>query len=81
MLKYAHHQGKLVSFDVNLRALLWNDLYEAKTMIEKSLPFVDILKVSEEELIFLKDDKQEEDALSALIKDHPIPMVLVTYGG
>lgn len=80
MLKYAHHQGKLVSFDVNLRALLWNDLYEAKTMIEKSLPFVDILKVSEEELVFLKDDKQEEDALSALIKDHPIPMVLVTYG-
>jgi sugar/nucleoside kinase (ribokinase family) len=80
MLKYAHHQGKLVSFDVNLRALLWNDLYEAKTMIEKSLPFVDILKVSEEELVFLKGDKQEEDALSALIKDHPIPMVLVTYG-
>lgn len=80
MLKYAHHQGKLVSFDVNLRALLWNDLHEAKMMIEKSLPFVDILKVSEEELVFLKDDKQEEDALAALIKDHPISMVLVTYG-
>ncbi len=80
MLKYAHHQGKLVSFDVNLRALLWNDLYEAKTMIEKSLPFVDILKVSEEELVFLKDDKQEEDALAALIKDHPISLILVTYG-
>jgi len=80
MLKYAHHQGKLVSFDVNLRALLWNDLYEAKTLIERSLPFVDILKVSEEELTFLKGDMNEEKALSELAKEHPISMILVTYG-
>jgi fructokinase len=80
MLKYAHHQGKLVSFDVNLRALLWNDLYEAKAMIVRSLPFVDILKVSEEELTFLHGDLSEEAALAELSKAHPISMILVTYG-
>jgi len=80
MLKYAHHQGKTVSFDVNLRALLWNDLFEAKQMIERSLPFVDILKVSEEELVFLKADLNEEEALAELTRSHPISMILVTYG-
>lgn len=80
MLKYAHHLGKVVSFDVNLRALLWDDLHEAKKMIEKSLPFVDILKVSEEELIFLKADLSEEEALAAITKEHPISLILITYG-
>jgi sugar/nucleoside kinase (ribokinase family) len=80
MLKYTHHLGKVVSFDVNLRALLWDDLHEAKKMIEKSLPFVDILKVSEEELVFLKADLTEEEALASLAKEHPISMILVTYG-
>lgn len=80
MLKFAHHQGKLVSFDVNLRALLWDDLYEAKRMILKSLPYVDILKVSEEELAFLEADLNEEEALAHLVNTYPISMILVTYG-
>jgi fructokinase len=80
MLKYAQYLGKTVSFDVNLRLLLWDDLLIAKSMIVKSLPYVDILKVSEEELAFLKADLSEEDALASLTKDYSILMILVTYG-
>jgi len=80
MLKYAHDLGKVVSFDVNLRALLWDNLEDAKTLIEASLPYVNILKVSEEELAFLRADLSEEEALASIIKAHPISMILITYG-
>lgn len=80
MLKYAHTNGKLVSFDVNLRPLLWDDLTLAKTLIEQALPFVDILKVSEEELMFLRPAMSEAEALQSITTRYPITMIVVTYG-
>jgi fructokinase len=80
MLVYAKKEGKKISFDVNLRPLLWDDLEEAKRVIEMALPYVDILKVSEEELLFLRPDMEEEIALEDLVKQHSIKLILVTYG-
>ena len=80
MLKYAHASGKVVSFDVNLRPLLWDDLTLAKSLIEQALPFVDILKVSDEELMFLQPGLSEADALNALAQRYPITMIVITSG-
>jgi sugar/nucleoside kinase (ribokinase family) len=80
MLKYAHSSGKPVSFDVNLRPLLWDDLTLAKSLIEQALPFVDILKVSDEELLFLQPGFSEMDALKAIAQRYPITMIVVTSG-
>jgi len=80
MLKYARQKEKHISFDVNLRVLLWNDLFTAKRLIEEALDYIDILKVSEEELAFIRPDLDEEEALLSLMKDHPLKMILVTYG-
>jgi len=80
MLKYAKAEGKRVSFDVNLRELLWENLADAKVEIEKVLPYVDILKVSEEELVFLRPDLEAEKALENLTVTYPIELILVTYG-
>ncbi|MDR1389917.1 MAG: carbohydrate kinase [Treponema sp.] len=69
-------QGRLVSFDLNYRALQWkkpSDCYEA---VVKILPFVDFLKVSNEELFLLGG---EED-LPALMKRFDIPLVVLTRG-
>ena len=42
--------GKLVSFDVNYRNLMWNDDRNACiAAVQKVLPYVDFLKISEEE--------------------------------
>lgn len=41
--------GALISFDVNFRATLWTEA-EAKETIEKILPYLDILFISEESL-------------------------------
>ena len=60
-LQYAKKHNVLVSCDVNLRQPLWADLKEAKLNITNSLQFVDILKLSEEELRFLTDDSGVSD--------------------
>lgn len=50
-LKLGHEYGKLVSFDVNYRNLMWKDDQDACTQkVMEILPYVDILKISEEEV-------------------------------
>ena len=49
--KEAKKRGKTVSFDINYRALLWNDEEKAKAEVEKVLPLADLIKVSEEEAV------------------------------
>lgn len=49
-MEAAHNAGKMVSFDVNYRNLMWDDDRDACVEAVKSiLPFVDFLKISEEE--------------------------------
>lgn len=47
MVKSFHEAGAAISFDVNYRASLWSE-EEAKASIEKLLPLIDILFISEE---------------------------------
>ncbi|MGN1003342.1 MAG: carbohydrate kinase family protein, partial [Oscillospiraceae bacterium] len=49
-LEEASKAGKLVSFDVNYRNLMWDDDRDACiSAVKEILPFVDFLKISEEE--------------------------------
>lgn len=49
-MEKAHRAGKMVSFDVNYRNIAWNDDREGCIAAVKDiLPFVDFLKISEEE--------------------------------
>lgn len=49
-LKWGHGLGKLVSFDVNYRSLMWEDNRQAAAdAVMSILPYVDLLKISEEE--------------------------------
>ncbi|MFO7612039.1 MAG: carbohydrate kinase [Clostridia bacterium] len=61
VVEYAREKGRIISFDPNLRELLWDSLEEAKTVISSMLQYADILKISKEELEFLtgKDDVEE----------------------
>ena len=67
--------GKMVSFDVNYRALLWDsDEKAAVNMIRKALPHVDLLKISDEETPLLGGD------IHALKREYSIPLVVETLG-
>lgn len=77
VLRVAHEKGKLVSFDVNYRDFIWDG--DEKAAVEKVrgiLPYVDLLKVSDEEVgLFGGPEKIPE-----LMKEYGISAVIETLG-
>ena len=49
--RYAKEHGKIVSFDINYRAMLWDSEERAIKEVEQLLGLADIVKVSEEEAV------------------------------
>lgn len=76
-LRLARQQSRLVSFDINYRALLWEERQDqALQRILAVLPCVDLLKLSEEELVLLGG----RERLAQLIQEHRIPLTVITLG-
>ncbi len=76
-LRLGHEKGKLVSFDVNYRNVMWNDDIDACTRaVQDILDYVDLLKISEEEVDMIGG----EAAIPALMKDRGIALVVQTLG-
>ncbi len=76
---FARGQGLLVSYDPNLRPLLWDSLEGAKTVIGEGLHYAHVVKLSEEELEFLTGSQTEQAALE-LARQEDIPLLMVTLG-
>lgn len=78
-VKAAKEKGMLISYDPNYRAALWDSEETAVEMMKKLLPYADILKVSDEEMVMLtgmNDFSEGSRALASL----GIPLVMVTLG-
>ena len=78
-VEYAKAQGKLISFDPNLRVPLWDSLDEAKVQMEWGLKQADVVKISDEEVEFLWQLSPEEGA-EKLIGDYGVKLAFVTCG-
>lgn len=76
---YAKEQGKLITYDPNLRKPLWRDLEEAKKQLIWGLTQADVVKISDEEVEFLFGLGVEEGA-DYLLKNFGIKLVFVTCG-
>ena len=76
-LRLGAEKGKLVCFDVNYRNLMWND-DEASCVeaVKTILPYVDMLKISEEEV----DMMGGVENIPALMKENNIAVVVETLG-
>lgn len=73
----AHELGKLVSFDINYRNLMWNDDKEACTKeVLSILKYVDFLKLSDEEIDMIGGN---ENILN-IMKEYNIEVVVLTMG-
>ena len=69
--------GKLVSFDVNYRNVMWDDNLQAATAaVQKILPAIDLLKISEEETGMVGG----EENITAMAKENGISVVVETLG-
>ncbi len=79
IIEYAKNQGKLITFDPNLRLPLWKSAEQAKTQILWGLSQSDIVKISDEEVEFLWDCTPEEGA-ERLLSEFGVSLAIVTLG-
>lgn len=78
MIQKFKEAGAMISFDVNYRANLWSE-EEARETIEKILPFVDILFISEEtSRKMFKRTGELKDIMKDYTKQYPIKVVATT---
>jgi len=76
---WAKEQGKLITFDPNLRKPLWKDLETAKQEMLWGLSMADVVKISDEEVEFLFDMNAQEGALH-ILNNYGVKLVFVTCG-
>ncbi len=76
---YAKSQGKLVTYDPNLRKPLWRDLNTCKEQMEWGLKQADVVKISDEEVDFLFGMGVEEGA-AHILESYGVKLIFVTCG-
>lgn len=79
-VKRAKQKGSLISYDPNYRASLWSSETAAKEQMRSLIPYVDLMKISDEETELLTDDKDVRSAAKALYAQG-VKIVAVTLGG
>ncbi len=76
-LKRAHELGKLVSFDVNYRNVMWDDDKKAASQaVMDILPYVDLMKISEEEVDMIGG----RENIHKIMEENHIAVVVETLG-
>ena len=76
---YAKENGKLITYDPNLRKPLWADLEEARKQLLWGLTQADVVKISDEEVAFLFGLGVEEGA-AHILENYGVKLVFVTCG-
>lgn len=75
-MRLGHEMGKLVSFDINYRDVMWESKDACTAYVKKILPYVDILKISDEEVDMLGGEEQ----VAAVMAQYGITAVVETLG-
>ncbi len=78
-VKYAKENGSVISYDPNYRAALWDSEEHAIEMMKELLPYADILKVSDEEMVMLTGTDDFEEG-SRILAEYGCGLVMVTLG-
>lgn len=86
-VKYAHieaitsikNQGGLVVFDPNVRKTLWEDEASYQKTINEFIDYADILKVSDDEMLFITGKETIEEGIQYLLSK-PISLLVLTKG-
>lgn len=80
-LQCARENGLLISFDPNLRPPLWDCLEQAKEQMQEGLSWCDVLKISDNEAVFLTDLEEYDQAARKIMADYPnIRILFLTMG-
>lgn len=78
---HARAHNKLVTFDPNLRAMLWRDLLQAREEMLWGLAQANVIKLSGEELEFLFGTISHEAGVMRILEEYGAKLVFLTLGG
>ena len=78
-IETALKHGQMISFDPNVRLMLWDDHDKLKQVIWDYVPYAHILKIADEELEFICDTNNPKEAAEKLLVGN-VQLVLVTCG-
>lgn len=78
-ISIAKDKDIIVSFDPNLRFMLWDDKEKLLETVREFIPLSDIVKISDEELEFITGESDVEKALPELFTGN-VKLVLYTCG-
>ena len=79
-IRLAKSKGAILSFDPNLREPLWNSLEEAREQIDYGMQHCDILKISDNEIVWFTGQEDYEEGIQYLQKKYMIPLILLSMG-
>lgn len=78
-VKLAKQSGAIISYDPNYRAALWKNNEVAKQKMRSLIPFVDVMKISDEETELLTGEKMVEKAAEVLLAQG-VKIAAITLG-
>lgn len=73
-------QNGFVSFDPNIREDLWPNKTLLRECLLQALPLADVVKLSEEERLFISDSEDVPHSMARLAQENGIRLLLVTQG-
>lgn len=79
-LETAKESGAIISFDPNLRPLLWKSLDTAKEKMLYGLSQCNVLKISDDEIAFLTGTDNVNEGIEIIRKQFDIPLICATMG-
>lgn len=78
-INLAKSSGALISYDPNYRAALWSDRETAQLRMQSLIPYVDMMKISDEETALLTPYQDPEEAIRYLL-GQGVRLTAVTLG-
>lgn len=79
-IEMAKESGALLSFDPNLREPLWDSLDAAREQVLYGLSKCDILKISDNEIVWLTGEEDYAQGVSWIKERYDISLILVSLG-
>jgi fructokinase len=79
-IEEAKKAGAIISFDPNLREPLWNNLDDAKEQVLYGLTKCDVLKISDNEILWLTGEKDYTAGVRRIREKNNISLITVSLG-
>ena len=79
-ISLAKNSGCILSFDPNLREMLWPSESAAKEAFDYGMKFCDILKISDNELVWFTGENDYDKGIAKIKEEYNIPLIVFSMG-